>query len=113
MLEKIQKVMWNKTISLWCVVKVDDIEYTIIWKDKDNTNNLILLNNEGLTYSLEKKYFDEIIWKPVMIWDILYYVSNNNLNKEKEVIEIWGDINEDISFKPKSTIKFIFNLIVD
>jgi len=63
------------------------------------------------------KYAAKIIWHPVMIWDVLDHIENNNkLHSQKtkivsKLFDMWGEKRRSIDEQDEECINYIYNLI--
>ena len=72
-LEAIYKEMANKKLKLWCKCKSHNWENVIFIRQNKTWSYLSIRENEEFTVSLW--YTPEIIWHPVMIWDVLDWIE--------------------------------------
>ena len=74
--EKISAIyaeMANKKLKLWCKCKNHNWEDAIFIRQNKTWSYLSIRENEEFTISLW--YTPEIIWHPVMIWDVLDWIE--------------------------------------
>lgn len=104
MIQKIYKVIADKTLSFGCKFfhkGTGEIwRYSYIWKDKDMTKWI------------------KIIWHPVMIWDVLEF--SDKLDKKwkrywytlcNRIIDLWKDKRKPIDDQSEECIKFVHSLL--
>ena len=72
-LEAIYQEMANKELSFGCICKINDGEDVIFIRQNKTWSYLSIRENEEFTVSLW--YTPEIIWHPVMIWDVLDWIE--------------------------------------
>lgn len=134
MLEKIYKEIARKDLSFGCKIRNIHSYYKII---EDVPSIVIRRNtkyfwNDLLDISTSKEIshwvrFDEIIWHPVMIGDVLNRVANNikrnlftnldNANRfkvwyfEKIIREFWLNIDKPIEEQDIECIKYVYDLL--
>lgn len=94
MISKIYENIADKTLSFGCNVnfKILNQDWTIYWFDFnkiiveefEKDNFIYYKTSDWLEYNDDEIY--EIIWHPVMIWDVLDYIEKNI--ETEDVIEI-------------------------
>ena len=88
-IEAIYKEMANKEVSFGCRCRINDGEDVIFIRENKTWSYLSIRENEEFTVSLW--YTPEIIWHPVMIWDVISYLRKpfNEFIESKPVGENW------------------------
>ena len=146
--QKIMEVMSDKTLSQWCVIWSYEIypeeceEYWIyrvisyvenkIWNGEINSTPTIFskrmssvsLNCEQRLSDFEKyclNWRNKIIWHPLHIWDVLYYIDKNHWICNWEIIwtnqdwdtifDLWKDKRLPLSPTDEELIDYIYNLL--
>lgn len=117
-IEAIYKEIANKELSLWCRVIYRSIfggpfgnkkEWIIVSKeiDEDNSYNVLLIKENFISSENEKDL--DIIWHPIMIWDVLesFYWDI----RFSDLAWIWKELREPIEEQSDECIDFIYNLI--
>ena len=110
--EKISAIyaeMANKKLTLGCKVKFSKWIYRIIdrenvWflssykgQDWDIHNTIVIEDGvNSRCYSIE-----EIIWHPVMIWDIIDWIEKKDFDINKKIPWFWFDDEEEICDESK------------
>lgn len=110
--EKISAIyaeMANKKLTLGCKVKFSKWIYSIIdrenvWflssykgNDWDIHNTIVIEDGvNSRCYSIE-----EIIWHPVMIWDIIDWIEKKDFDINKKIPWFWFDDEEEICDESK------------
>jgi len=126
----------------------DEWDFYILWipKDRDNNilNKLINLTINGFNeydwwvpfliwdkktfsktimykdlYKWIKKWIIKIIWHPVMIWDVLDYISNLLISNweylvlvdKNKILKLWKNKRKPIEEQSIECIEYIYNLI--
>ena len=72
-IEAIYAEMANKEVSFGCRCRINDGEDVIFIRQNKTWSYLSIRENEEFTVSLW--YTPEIIWHPVMIWDVLDWIE--------------------------------------
>ena len=101
--------MANKKLTLGCKVKFSKWIYSIIdrenvWflssykgQDWDIHNTIVIEDGvNSRCYSIE-----EIIWHPVMIWDIIDWIEKKDFDINKKIPWFWFDDEEEICDESK------------
>jgi len=92
----IYKEVSDKTLSFGCWVRTDKRKLRLSSRTfKDPINDM-----DYFLEDWEKIYIEEIVWHPVMIWDIIDYMNYNELGLEKigeDLTDVVGDITEKYS----------------
>lgn len=104
-IESIYKEMANKELTFGCKVKFGKWVYKIIdrenvwfldpYKGVDwNIHNTIVIEDgvNSRCYSIE-----EIIWRPVMIWDVIDWIEKKTFDINKQIPWFWFEEDEEIS----------------
>ena len=133
--EKIYKIyekIANKELSFGCRIW-DNIVTFKIWEENNEfwySNvfvKMLKTGDEIITLS----WFDEVdwklIWHPVMIWDVLDWLYENNLwfvkeknscsccddwvDNEQKIIWLWKNLRLTLEKQPNECVDYIFNLI--
>ncbi len=125
-IEAIYEKIADKTLSFgcWCIVEKFVSKRQIcsmVYQDDKNDMNYF--------YTKEKwnVYIEDIIWHPVMIWDVLYYIEQNAWNNKWLVniwwldeiyrdydwmlFDLWEDKRKSIENQSKKCIEWVYNLI--
>ena len=112
--EKIQAIyeaMANKKRTFGCRCKRNDGEDVIFIRQNETWSYLSIRENEEFTVSLW--YAPEIIWHPVMIWDVLRYCSSyisdwdDSVDSQIDLLSYWGDYRLPIEDQPEECIDFV------
>ena len=86
-IEAIYKEMANKKLTLWCR-----------WKTRNWENVIFIRKNRGWEYLYMRRnkefmiplwYVPKVIWHPVMIWDVLDYMSKIKFDIKKTSSKLW------------------------
>lgn len=106
------KFWTKKEISWWHITFEEWFEFSLITSRKDEK---IVFAWENFTWPLYFTNFEfenlEIIWHPVMIWDVLGYLENIALDKIYNYIWVKKEEIPDLVFeKIKDSMKKIFSL---
>lgn len=101
----IYQEMANKELTFGCKVKFGKWVYKIIdrenvwfldpYKGVDwNIHNTIVIEDgvNSRCYSIE-----EIIWRPVMIWDVIDWIEKKTFDINKQIPWFWFEEDEEIS----------------
>lgn len=88
-LEAIYQEMANKKLKLWSKCKSHNWENVIFIRKNKTWSYLSIRENEEFTVSLW--YTPEIIWHPVMIWDVLDWIENKKFNVDTPIMWFWFD----------------------
>ena len=112
--EKIQAIyeaMANKKRTFGCRCRRNDGEDVIFIRQNETWSYLSIRENEEFTVSLW--YAPEIIWHPVMIWDVLNYCSSyisdwdDSVDSQIDLLSYWGDYRLPIEDQPEECIDFV------
>ena len=112
--EKIQAIyeaMANKKRTFGCRCRRNDGEDVIFIRQNETWSYLSIRENEEFTVSLW--YAPEIIWHPVMIWDVLSYCSSyisdwdDSVDSQIDLLSYWGDYRLPIEDQPEECIDFV------
>ena len=112
--EKIQAIyeaMANKKRTFGCRCRRNDGEDVIFIRQNETWSYLSIRENEEFTVSLW--YAPEIIWHPVMIWDVLNYCSSyisdwdDSVDSQVDLLSYWGDYRLPIEDQPEECIDFV------
>ena len=142
--QKIMEVMSDKTLSFGCRIYTKDKDYegrpiaivikpilwTTSWSWYDRVDDCVSVyidfwwrSNYGkfkpmASFSKNKM---EIIWHPLHIWDVLYYIDKNHWICNWEIIwtnqdwdtifDLWKDKRRPISPTDEELVNYIYNLI--
>lgn len=102
----------DKTLSFGCWVMVDKFVSkrqicTIVYRDDKNDMDYF--------YTKEKwnVYIEDIIWHPVMIWDVLDYIEDKwEYNWEMwDILALWILKRKPIEEQSEECIDYVFNLL--
>ena len=114
-LEAIYKEMANKKLKLWCKCKSHNWENVIFIRQNKTWSYLSIRENEEFTVSLW--YTPEIIWHPIMIWDVLDYFKKNT----KSIVDrtfifakiesYWIDLRFPINEQQDECVDYVYSLI--
>ena len=128
--EKISAIyqeMANKKRTFGCRCRINDGKDVIFIRQNKTWSYLSIRENEEFTVSLW--YTPEIIWHPVMIWDVLRqirllagYALDNDLIKKSDfgnviaqhnyrITQIWEDFREPIEEQSDECIDYVYSLI--
>lgn len=108
---KIWKILdrWNNCY-LWGgnIQIIDDIDNVDFWKELEDCQDF---NNTNILYYLWK-----ILWHPVMIWDVLYFLEKQEYKAwyptwYSTVLLAWREKRKDISEQSDACIDYIVDLI--
>lgn len=106
MISKVYEVISNKKLKLWCKVRLYKSKDYIIW---NQINDMYFFSHihgaeywvgiayidfvyyDGYEYH-EQPYIDNIIWNPIMLWDLLDYFNS------KERDEGWNLSDESVEY---------------
>ncbi len=120
MIDKIYEVVADKTLSFWLKYSITvnlNWEHTweeiriLLWEedehfDLDNCDHIVVWFNT----SKEQAWVWDIIWHPVMIWDILDWIKNNP-RPALQIFKFWELTRKPIEDQSEECIEFIYNLI--
>lgn len=107
----IYDAMANKKRTFGCRCKRNDGEDVIFIRQNKTWTYLSIRENEEFTVSLW--YIPEIIWHPVMIWDVLNYCSSyisdwdDSVDSQIDLLSYWGDYRLPIEDQPEECIDFV------
>ena len=112
----IYEAMANKKRTFGCRCRRNDGEDVIFIRENKTWSYLSIRENEEFTVSLW--YAPEIIWHPVMIWDVMYYIRkkywNNHSwfhNDRSKLIDLWFKEREPIEDQSDECIDYVYSLI--
>lgn len=121
-LEAIYKEMANKEVSFGCRCRINDGEDVIFIRQNKTWSYLSIRENKEFTVSLW--YTPEVIWHPVMIWDVIDWIepywalfaqslnlSNERQSKIKFVLVKWHKKREPIEMQSDECIDYVYSLI--
>lgn len=92
-IEAIYEAMANKKRTFGCRCRRNDGEDVIFIRENKTWSYLSIRENEEFTVSLW--YTPEIIWHPVMIWDVLDYFQDKRFYCQKcSKIVDWRDVSD-------------------
>ena len=116
-LEAIYKEMANKKLKLWCKCKSHNWENVIFIRKNRGWEYLFLRKNKEFMIPLW--YSPKIIWHPVMIGDVMYYIRkkywNNHSwfhNDRSKLIDLWFKEREPIEDQSDECIDYVYSLIL-
>lgn len=111
--------MANKKLTLGCKVKFSKWIYSIIdrenvWflssykgQDWDIHNTIVIEDGvNSRCYSIE-----EIIWRPVMIWDVIDWIEKKTFDVNKQIPWFWFE--EDEEFDDETKLFLIQDYYID
>ena len=110
-IKAIYKEMANKKRTFGCRCRINDGEDVIFIRQNKTWSYLSIRENEEFTVSLW--YAPEIIWHPVMIWDVLSYCSSyisdwdDSVDSQIDLLSYWGDYRLPIEDQPEECIDFV------
>lgn len=110
-IEAIYEAMANKKRTFGCRCRRNDGEDVIFIRENKTWSYLSIRENEEFTVSLW--YVPEIIWHPVMIWDVLNYCSSyisdwdDSVDSQIDLLSYWGDYRLPIEDQPEECIDFV------
>ena len=116
---RIYEVIANKELSFWCIVKVKWKYGIWMWFDQSSYGRIYdcKRNNWDLLSTLtsdEDTDDIEIIWHPVMIGDVLDWMSNHPFIRYKtELFLSWEHKRKQIDDQADSCVDFIYSLVID
>ena len=139
-LEAIYKEIANKEVSFGCKIKVEYLTYyhwetggeesyskednLIIWVDWIASNGEVELDKSDLSKATPNWYIEEletyikIIWHPVMIGDVMYYIRKKYWNNHSwfhsdrsKLIDLRSKEREPIEWQYDECIDFVHSLI--
>ena len=121
-LEAIYKEMANKKRTFGCICRINDGEDVIFIRQNKTWSYLSIRENEEFTVSLW--YAPEIIWHPVMIWDVIewiepywgWYAQDLKFSQERKrkiniVLLQWDKKRESIDTQSDECIDLVYSLI--
>lgn len=123
MINKIYEVIADKTLSFGCKIKAKTIntEFPIWWENYKEP--FVITYRKWIPtviYLKDNRDDFEIIWHPVMIWDVYHWwaVMDERVQPTDKYIMIRNDIHtywkyyrKPIEEQPEHTIDFIYSLI--
>ena len=110
-IEAIYEAMANKKRTFGCRCRRNDGEDVIFIRENKTWSYLSIRENEEFTVSLW--YVPEIIWHPVMMWDVLNYCSSyisdwdDSVDSQIDLLSYWGDYRLPIEDQPEECIDFV------
>lgn len=110
-IKAIYEAMANKKRTFGCRCRRNDGEDVIFIRENKTWSYLSIRENEEFTVSLW--YAPEIIWHPVMIWDVLNYCSSyisdwdDSVDSQIDLLSYWGDYRLPIEDQPEECIDFV------
>ena len=118
MLEVIYEEMSDKTLSFGCnVIHEDDL--SIIARNKDNHWDFQVYNikMEWISSECNECEIGNIIWHPVMIWDVLDYIDEKEWylasDEYESIVHSFTYFRKPIEEQDIATIEFVYSLIND
>ena len=122
--EKIQaiyKEIANKDIDEWCIIEADwergiILDYSWIkayvwWRRWD-------FEKFDDYQHLSIKFWYQVIWRPVMIWDVIYYIRKKYWNNHSwfhsyrsKLIDLRSEERESIEWQYDECIDYVYSLI--
>lgn len=117
MIDKIQKIIWDKTPNFWCIVQWVHPNKIIEYKDWD----YIVYDTIDKKQRIYDEMFirDRIIGHSVMIWDILEWLCLPKINNNRiwwqstlaNILNIWDNKKKPIEEQSEDCIKYIYYLL--
>ena len=110
-IKAIYEAVANKKRTFGCRCRRNDGEDVIFIRENKTWSYLSIRENEEFTVSLW--YAPEIIWHPVMIWDVLNYCSSyisdwdDSVDSQIDLLSYWGDYRLPIEDQPEECIDFV------
>ena len=115
----IYQEMANKEVSIGCRCRINDGEDVIFIRQNKTWSYLSIRENEEFTVSLW--YAPEIIWHPVMIWDVIKRIKENREISYWEYLVkllgqlsrpwLWRELGLSIDEQSEECIDFVHSLI--
>ena len=131
--EKIQAIyekIANKELTFWCRVNTEYWRIVSIVEETADERWYIVVSEESLyndedigayycwlrvrwLETMEQIDIAEIIWHPVMIWDVLRYCSSyisdwdDSVDSQIDLLSYWGDYRLPIEDQPEECIDFV------
>lgn len=96
-IKAIYKEMANKKRTFGCICRRNDGEDIIFIRKNRKWEYLYMRRNNEFTIPL--RYTPKVIWTPVMIWDVLDYMSKIKFDIKKTSSKLW------LSFDDRDTDK--------
>ena len=117
--QKIMEVMSDKTLSFGCKIIVNnpykwDIVMDYAYGDHTEDSWYIIVSNSTLWYKILLKEIKEIIWHPLHIWDVLYWMDNNYDIPDDELrifLNLWKDKRLPLAPTDIELVDYIYSLI--
>lgn len=111
--QKIMEVMSDKTLSFGCKIIVNnpykwDIVMDYAYGDHTEDSWYIIVSNSTLWYKILLKEIKEIIWHPLHIWDVLYWMDITNWNW---LLLRWWDKRKHLQVEDTELVDYIYNLL--
>ena len=133
--EKIQAIyekIANKELTFWCRVNTEYWRIVSIVEETADERWYIVVSEESLyndedigayycwlrvrwLETMEQIDIAEIIWHPVMIWDVLRYCSSyisdwdDSVDSQIDLLSYWGDYRLPIEDQPEECIDFVYS----
>lgn len=116
MINRIYEEMSDKTLSFWCRVSVFWLKHRVVNCENPKENDLQVTRYTNTKF---KKNEYEIIWHPVMIWDVLDWIREKNKNSSieesyinnEDVIRLRKEKRKPIEDQSDECVAFIHSLI--
>lgn len=118
-LEAIYKKMANKKRTFGCRCRINDGEDVIFIRQNKTWSYLSIRENEEFTVSLW--YTPEIIWHPVMIWDVIKRIkANREISYWEYLVKLlgqlsrpwlWRELELSIEEQSDECIDYVYSLI--
>ena len=101
-IDKIYKEIANKEFSFWCKYR-DTMDSKVVYIEKDKLYPHWRLDWDNVFYE----------WHPVMIWDVLDYIVENQLwwAEYQWACDKWSKLRKPIEEQSEECISFIYNLL--
>ena len=116
---KIMEVMSDKTLRFGCIIS-DAMVSRIVSIDYERAWFYRMIDDWENSYSGNINW-SIIIWHPLHIWDVLYYIDKNHWICNWEIIwtnqdwdtifDLWKDKRRPISPTDEELVNYIYNLI--
>ena len=131
MIDKIYETIADKTLNFGCqIMQCNRISTTtsvsrdeqylfvqtdIIWAELFGKNDewYEIFWYKNLWFEVvENVWIDEIIWHPVLIWDVLDYLQSNNFLSECiEILWVRNNKRKPIQDQSEHCVKYVYDLI--
>ena len=115
-IEAIYKEMANKKRAFGCRCRINNGEDVIFIRQNKTWSYLSIRENEEFTVSLW--YTPEIIWHPIMIGDVIYYIRKKYWNNHSwfhsdrsKLIDLRSKEREPIEWQYDGCIDYVYGLI--